>query len=286
MDVTPPSFPVPADLPIAAKAKDITRAVAEHPVTLVVGATGSGKSTQLAKICLGAGRGAGAMIGHTQPRRIAARSVAARIASELGAGLGRLVGYQVRFRRHTAPDTRGQADDRRDPARRDPGRPQLARLRHPHHRRGARTDAERRLRSRLPARARAPASGPSGGRGLGHPGGGEASCVLRRGAGHRGGGPDPPDRDPVPARRGGRRRPGEGRGGAPGDRRRARRRARVPVRRARDPGDRGPAAAPRVAGHRALPPPCTDVRGAPAGAVRARGRPPRGARDEPSRRPR
>ena len=61
---------------------------------------------QLAKICLGAGRRAGAMIGHTQPRRIAARSVAARIASELGTGLGRLVGYQVRFRRHTAPDTR------------------------------------------------------------------------------------------------------------------------------------------------------------------------------------
>ena len=94
------------DLPIAGKAQAIARAVSENPVTLVVGATGSGKSTQLAKICLGAGRGAGAMIGHTQPRRIAARSVAARIASELGTGLGRLVGYQVRFRRHTAPDTR------------------------------------------------------------------------------------------------------------------------------------------------------------------------------------
>ena len=99
MKVTP-------DLPIAGKAQAIARAVSENPVTLVVGATGSGKSTQLAKICLGAGRGAGAMIGHTQPRRIAARSVAARIASELGTGLGRLVGYQVRFRRHTAPDTR------------------------------------------------------------------------------------------------------------------------------------------------------------------------------------
>ena len=101
-----PEAPVAADLPIAGKARAIARAIAEHPVTLVVGATGSGKSTQLAKICLGAGRGAGAMIGHTQPRRIAARSVAARIAAELGAGLGRLVGYQVRFRRHVAPDTR------------------------------------------------------------------------------------------------------------------------------------------------------------------------------------
>ena len=105
-DVAPAALAVPAGLPIAAKARCIARAVAEHPVTLVVGATGSGKSTQLAKICLGAGRGASAMIGHTQPRRIAARSVAARIASELGAGLGRLVGWQVRFRRHTAPDTR------------------------------------------------------------------------------------------------------------------------------------------------------------------------------------
>ncbi len=110
MDVTcgvpPVALAVPAGLPIAAKARRIARTVAEHPVTLVVGATGSGKSTQLAKICLGAGRGASAMIGHTQPRRIAARSVAARIASELGADLGRLVGWQVRFRRHTAPHTR------------------------------------------------------------------------------------------------------------------------------------------------------------------------------------
>ena len=106
MHMTLSEPPVPADLPIAERAQAIARAVSENPVTLVVGATGSGKSTQLAKICLGAGRGAGAMIGHTQPRRIAARSVAARIASELGTGLGQLVGYQVRFRRHTAPDTR------------------------------------------------------------------------------------------------------------------------------------------------------------------------------------
>jgi len=98
--------PVPAGLPIAEHAENIARSVAEHPVTLVVGATGSGKSTQLAKICLGAGRGTGTMIGHTQPRRIAARSVAARIASELGPGLDRLVGYQVRFQRHTARNTR------------------------------------------------------------------------------------------------------------------------------------------------------------------------------------
>ncbi len=100
-----PEAGVAPDLPIAAKAEAIARAVADHPVTLVVGATGSGKSTQLPKICLGAGRGIGAMIGHTQPRRIAARSVAARVAAELGTDLGRLVGYQVRFGRQVAPDT-------------------------------------------------------------------------------------------------------------------------------------------------------------------------------------
>ena len=100
-----PEADIAPDLPIAAKAEAIARAVAGHPVTLVAGATGSGKSTQLPKICLGAGRGIGAMIGHTQPRRIAARSVAARVAAELGTDLGRLVGYQVRFGRQVAPDT-------------------------------------------------------------------------------------------------------------------------------------------------------------------------------------
>ena len=106
MDLSVPDFPVAPDLPIAEKAQSIARAVAEHPVTLVVGATGSGKSTQLAKICLGAGRGTGAMIGHTQPRRIAARSVGARIAAELGTRLGKLVGCQVRFGRQVSRDTR------------------------------------------------------------------------------------------------------------------------------------------------------------------------------------
>ena len=101
-----PVQPVATELPIVGKARVIALPVSEHPITLVVGATGSGKSTQLAKICLGAGRRVGAMIGHMQPRRIAARRVAARIASELGTGLGRLVGYHVRFRQHTASDIR------------------------------------------------------------------------------------------------------------------------------------------------------------------------------------
>lgn len=87
----------PQDLPVAQRASDIAQVIREHQVVIVAGETGSGKTTQLPKICLELGRGRAAMIGHTQPRRIAARSVAARIASELGSSVGELVGYQVRF---------------------------------------------------------------------------------------------------------------------------------------------------------------------------------------------
>ena len=71
---------------------------------IVCGETGSGKTTQLPKICLDAGRGERGLIGHTQPRRIAARAVASRIAQELGTPLGEAVGYKVRFTDHTRPD--------------------------------------------------------------------------------------------------------------------------------------------------------------------------------------
>ena len=84
-------------LPINQKRDEIARAVAAHPVVIVCGETGSGKTTQIPKILLDMGRGAAGMIGHTQPRRIAARSVAARIAEELKVELGDLVGYKVRF---------------------------------------------------------------------------------------------------------------------------------------------------------------------------------------------
>ncbi len=88
----------PELLPISQRRHDIAAAIAEHQVVIVAGETGSGKTTQLPKICLGLGRGqSGAVIGHTQPRRIAARSVAERIAEELGTELGDVVGYQVRF---------------------------------------------------------------------------------------------------------------------------------------------------------------------------------------------
>ena len=92
-------------LPIAARRDEIIAALREHQVLVVCGETGSGKSTQLPLICLQAGRGIDGMIGHTQPRRIAARSVAGRVAQELGTPLGKQVGFQVRFTDATAPET-------------------------------------------------------------------------------------------------------------------------------------------------------------------------------------
>ena len=90
-------------LPISAHAEQIAQLIRDHQVVVVAGETGSGKTTQLPKICLLAGR---KRIGHTQPRRIAARSVAERIASEMGVALGELVGYQVRFTRQAGRATR------------------------------------------------------------------------------------------------------------------------------------------------------------------------------------
>ena len=96
----------PPDLPITAKRAEIAAAIRQHPVIVVSGETGSGKSTQLPKICLEAGRGQSGLIGHTQPRRIAARSIATRIASELDVALGSLVGYRVRFDERLSGETR------------------------------------------------------------------------------------------------------------------------------------------------------------------------------------
>ena len=97
----------PAELPVSARRDDIAAAIRDHQVVIVAGETGSGKTTQLPKICLELGRGAdGRLIGHTQPRRIAARSVAERIADELGTELGDLVGYQVRFTDRTSRASR------------------------------------------------------------------------------------------------------------------------------------------------------------------------------------
>ncbi|MGP0172798.1 ATP-dependent RNA helicase HrpA [Pseudomonas sp. NCHU5208] len=84
-------------LPIAAKRDEIKAALEKSQVVVIAGETGSGKTTQLPKICLEIGRGVHGLIGHTQPRRLAARSVATRVAEEIGTPLGELVGYQVRF---------------------------------------------------------------------------------------------------------------------------------------------------------------------------------------------
>ena len=97
------------DLPVSTRRDEIARAIRDHQVVIVSGETGSGKTTQLPKICMQLGRGVAGMIGHTQPRRLAARSVADRIAHELGQTVGRepgqVVGYQVRFTDEVGPTT-------------------------------------------------------------------------------------------------------------------------------------------------------------------------------------
>ena len=100
-----PLAAVDPSLPIAAHADDIVALVRDHPVVVVAGETGSGKTTQLPKLCLAAGRGAAGMIACTQPRRIAARAVARRVAEELQVPLGGAVGFQVRFSDNVSADT-------------------------------------------------------------------------------------------------------------------------------------------------------------------------------------
>ncbi|MFV9475264.1 ATP-dependent RNA helicase HrpA [Advenella sp. RU8] len=99
----PPSISYPEDLPVSAKRAEIAKALQANQVVIVCGETGSGKTTQLPKICLELGRGLKGMIGHTQPRRLAATSVAKRIAQELNTPLGEWVGYQIRFSDKTGP---------------------------------------------------------------------------------------------------------------------------------------------------------------------------------------
>src|SRR6266545_2799948 len=99
-----PRIIYPPELPVSERRGEIAAAIRDHQVVIVCGETGSGKTTQLPKICLELQRGVRGLIGHTQPRRIAARSVAARIAQELAVALGTAVGFKVRFTDRTGPD--------------------------------------------------------------------------------------------------------------------------------------------------------------------------------------
>ncbi|MDT3396137.1 ATP-dependent RNA helicase HrpA [Streptomyces sp. B1866] len=100
-----PAIGYPEELPVSRKKDEILAAVRDHQVVIVAGETGSGKTTQIPKICLELGRGVRGMIGHTQPRRIAARTVAERVAEELRTPLGESVGWKVRFTDQVSPDT-------------------------------------------------------------------------------------------------------------------------------------------------------------------------------------
>jgi ATP-dependent helicase HrpA len=100
-----PAIAYDDELPVSAKRGEIAEAIARNQVVIVCGETGSGKTTQLPKICLELGRGAHGLIGHTQPRRIAARATATRIAQELKSELGRAVGFKIRFTDRVSPDS-------------------------------------------------------------------------------------------------------------------------------------------------------------------------------------
>ncbi|AZM54191.1 ATP-dependent RNA helicase HrpA [Streptomyces sp. WAC 01529] len=99
-----PAITYPEQLPVSQKKDDIAEAIRDHQVVIVAGETGSGKTTQIPKICLELGRGVRGMIGHTQPRRIAARTVAERVAEEMDTPLGEAVGWKVRFTDQVNPD--------------------------------------------------------------------------------------------------------------------------------------------------------------------------------------
>jgi ATP-dependent helicase HrpA len=100
-----PPITYPPELPVSQRKDEIAEAIRDHQVVIVAGETGSGKTTQIPKICLELGRGVAGQIGHTQPRRLAARTVAERIAEELGSPPGETVGYKVRFTDRSADDT-------------------------------------------------------------------------------------------------------------------------------------------------------------------------------------
>src|SRR4051812_11325792 len=100
-----PEIEYPPELPVSEHRDELKAAIRDNQVIVVAGETGSGKTTQIPKICLELGRGVRGMIGHTQPRRLAARTVAARIAEELHTDLGDAVGWKIRFTDQVGPNT-------------------------------------------------------------------------------------------------------------------------------------------------------------------------------------
>src|SRR5512133_1914967 len=100
-----PPISYPAELPVSQRKDEIAEVIRDHQVVVIAGETGSGKTTQIPKICLELGRGLDGVVGHTQPRRIAARAVAERLSEELAVELGTAVGYQVRFTDQSTRDT-------------------------------------------------------------------------------------------------------------------------------------------------------------------------------------
>jgi ATP-dependent helicase HrpA len=103
--LVPPTIDYPEALPVSERRAEVAALIAQHQVLVLCGETGSGKSTQLPKICLELGRGRTGRIGHTQPRRIAARTLCSRVAQELGGETGNLVGYKVRFHDRSRPES-------------------------------------------------------------------------------------------------------------------------------------------------------------------------------------
>ena len=153
--------------PITAWREELLGAIRDHQVVIVAGETGSGKSTQLPKLCLELGRGIEGRIGHTQPRRIAARSIAERIAEELGTPVGGLVGYTVLFTDHVDEATAVKVMTDGILLNEPPARSGSPPVRHDHHRRGARAVTERRLPARILQAAASQTPGPPGDRHLG-----------------------------------------------------------------------------------------------------------------------
>ena len=263
-----PEVTYPEALPIAERRDEVLAAIRDNQVVVVAGETGSGKSTQLPKMCLELGRGVRGLIGHTQPRRLAARTVAGPRRRGAGHRARRPRRLHGALHRPGGRPHARQAHDRRHPAGRAPARPPAAPLRHAHRRRGPRAQPQHRLPARLPHRPAAPPARPQGHRHLGHhrhralrralrrPGGRgvgahatRSRCATGRSARRRAGDGPPARRPPRPTR--------STASAAAVDELRARgagRHPRVPQRRARDPRHAPPpSTTPACAGTEILP---------------------------------